>query len=103
MNIDNDPPSNRSLLIYSSQIEDGKKMEEVFSKPGRKIQTTNSISTAKKILERSDCTMLIVAVSGKDCDGIKLLEWTNDTILGIKKVGVAMTESPDIYNKVFSR
>lgn len=101
MNIDNDPPSNRSLLIYSSQIEDGKKMEEVFSKPGRKIQTTNSISTAKKILERSDCTMLIVAVSGKDCDGIKLLEWTNDTILGIKKVGVAMTVSPDIYNKVY--
>lgn len=70
MNIDNDPPSNRSLLIYSSQIEDGKKMEEVFSKPGLKIQTTNSVSTAKKILERSDCSMLIVAVAGKDCDGI---------------------------------
>lgn len=86
MNIDNDPPSNRSLLIYSSRIEDGKKMEEVFSRPGLKIQTTNSISTAKKILERSDCSTLIVAVAGKDCDGIKLLEWTNDTILGIKKL-----------------
>lgn len=47
MNIDNDPPSSRRLLIYSSRIEDGKKLEEVFSKTGTKVQTTNSVSDAK--------------------------------------------------------
>ena len=89
MNIDNDPPSSRRLLIYSSRIEDGKKLEEVFSKTGTKVQTTNSVSDAKRILERNDFSMLVVAVADKDCDGMKLLEWTNDTILGIKKVGIA--------------
>lgn len=101
MNIDNDPPNYRSLLIYSSRIEDGKKMEEIFSRPGMNIRTTDSVSDAKRILERSDCSMLVVAVVGKDCNGIKLLEWTNDTILGVKKVGVAMSESHDLYNKVY--
>lgn len=101
MNIDNDPPNSRSLLIYSSLIEDGKKLEEVFSKPGTKVQTTNSVSDAKRILERNDFSMLVVAVAGKDCDGIKLLEWTNDTILGITKVGVAKNESLDLFNKVY--
>lgn len=101
MNIDNDPPSLRRLLIYSSRIEDGKKMEDIFSRIGKNIRTTDSVSDAKRILERHDCSMLVVAVAGKDCDGIKLLEWTNDTILGIKKVGVAMSQSHDLYNKVY--
>ena len=101
MNIDNDPPSSRRLLIYSSRIEDGKKLEEVFSKTGTKVQTTNSVSDAKRILERNDFSMLVVAVADKDCDGMKLLEWTNDTILGIKKVGIAKNQCVELYNKVY--
>lgn len=101
MNIGNDPPSSRRLLIYSSRIEDGKKLEEVFSKTGTKVQTTNSVSDAKRILERNDFSMLVVAVADKDCDGMKLLEWTNDTILGIKKVGIAKNQCVELYNKVY--
>lgn len=101
MNIDNDPPSSRRLLIYSSRIEDGKKLEEVFSKTGTRVQTTNSVSDAKRILERNDFSMLVVAVANKDCDGMKLLEWTNDTILGIKKIGIAKNQCVELYNKVY--
>ena len=50
MNIDNDPPSNRSLLIYSSQIEDGKKMEEVFPNRDEKYRPPTASALQRKFL-----------------------------------------------------
>lgn len=101
MTTDKDPPSLRRLLIYCSRIEDGRKMEEIFSRQGIKIRCTHDLRDAKMVLERQNCNFLVVAVSGSDCDGIRLLEWANDTILGVRKFGVAMTQCDTLYNKVY--
>ncbi|MCM1142928.1 MAG: sigma 54-interacting transcriptional regulator [Muribaculum sp.] len=100
-NIEHAPPSVRRLLIYSSRIEDGRKIEEMISKRGFTARISTEIRDAKKIIEQKGCDCLVVAVTGEDCDGMKLLEWTNDTILSVIKYGVAISNNHTLYNKVF--
>lgn len=100
-NIGHAPPGVSRLLIYSSRFEDGRKIEEMFSTKGFSTRISTEIRTAKKIIEEKGCECLVVAVTGEYCDGMKLLEWTNDTILSVIKYGVAISNSHTLYNKVF--
>lgn len=83
-----DPPSHRSLLIYDPRIEDGKKMETMFSLQGYDVKISKDIKTAKNILRKEDCGYLFSHVTSSDCDGMNLLRWVNDTVIGLKKYGI---------------
>lgn len=99
--IDKDPPSHQSLLIYDPRIEDARTMENHFSEQGYNVKITDSIKDAKDILRKRPYSHLLSHIKDKDCDGMKLLQWTCDTILGIKKYGVIGTRNHALHSMIY--
>lgn len=100
----NDPPSHRSLLIYDPRMKDGRKMETMLSQQGYDVKIATDIKVAKDFLRKDDCGYLISHVTSSDCDGMNLLKWVNETVIGLKKYGLVAIDHrlcPELSRLVF--
>lgn len=96
-----DPPSSRRLLIYCSRNEAGQKIETMLSSKGTQVIVTDKISEAKRLIGRQQFDCLLAHVRGHDCEGMQLLNWVNESIFGISRLGVVDSDNAEVYNRVF--
>lgn len=89
------------LLLFTPHREDGESWAKTLAKEELEITIVTDLRVAKSYLEKRQYDYLLVGVSSNDCDGMKLLEWANDTIIGIRKCGVLKKSCDELYNRVF--
>lgn len=96
-----DPPNALSVLIYSSRLEDARNIERHFSIKGMKVHTVVNLANAKRDMQKIDFDCCYIRVTDKQCDGMKLLRWVKDTVIGVRKYCVLNTRDCEVFNFVY--
>lgn len=94
-------PQARHALIFARSRDDGERMADLLSKGGCTSKIVNFISVAKKEAQTKEYDVIFSFVTGLSCDGMEYLKWLQNTIIDVRRVGIAMKQDVELTCEVF--
>lgn len=99
----NDPsgPQARNALVFSPNRMEGNEISDLLHKGGCNARVVTDIRNAKNAVQKEEYDVVFSVVAGFDSLGMEFLKWLQDTILGIRRVGITKLDNTDLTSDVY--
>lgn len=94
-------PKAKNALIFSQTQSDGDSVAELLAKTGCRTKVVTDIRNAKKYVKGNDYDLIVSIISGRNCYGMEFLKWLQDTVFGIRRIGITKEETVTMINEVY--
>lgn len=91
----------RNALVFSPVKAEGNEISDLLHKDGCNAKVFTDIRNAKSAVQKEEYDVIFSVVAGFDSPGMEFLKWLQDTVFGIRRVGMTKEDNTDLTSYVY--